>query len=658
MTQLGKHLGRWTPALGRLAHPRMLAVLVILVACSGALRVGGVAAQDAQEVSDPKIAPAPQRGESMEQAQAASAGCVSCHVGIEHPSMHQEDTVVLGCVDCHGGNARVMIAGAKGSGEYAKAERDAHVEPRFAEDAARSDHPERVYTRWLKESYEFIRFENPGDLRVAPETCGTCHGAETRAVRTSMMTHGAMLWGAALYNNGAFPIKNPHFGEAYDKDGQPVRLRTFPPPTDEETRTKGVLPFLDPLQRWEVSDPGNLLRAFEKGGGPRSEIGDPNTEELPGQPDTKLGERGIGTELRTDPVFLGLQKTRLLDPLLSMPGTNDQGGDYRGSGCTGCHVIYSNDRDPEHSASYAQYGNGGHSISKDVTVNHTESGHPLEHAFTKTIPSSQCMVCHVHPGTNMVTSYYGYTWWDNEADGKKMYPAQQHNPSEQELHDVRVRNPEGSAPRGNWRSVDFLSTIGTPQFNADMKATKFGDFHSHGWVFRAVYKRDRKGNLLDKDDKIIPDTDENALGKSVHLEDIHLEKGMHCIDCHFTQDVHGNNKLYGETRNAIEIGCEDCHGSVEKKATLMMSGPASENDAQANMLRMRTPWKQARFYWDEGKLWQRSNVDQNVKWEVVQTVDTITPGNEHYSEKSRIAKTIQQDGVTWGSHRRDEQARA
>jgi hypothetical protein len=642
MTRLAGYLRERTPAIRR-----VVVLMLVVGSLTGAVRTTRVAdAMPGQD--DPKLAPAPQRGESMEQAAAASSGCVSCHVGIEHPSMHQEDEVVLGCADCHGGNARVMIGGAKGSQEYAKAERDAHVEPRFAEDAERSDHPKRAYTRWLKESYEFIRFENPGDLRVAPETCGTCHGAETRAVRTSMMTHGAMLWGAALYNNGAFPLKDPHFGEAYDKDGQPERLRTFPPPTDEETRTKGILPFLDPLQRWEVSDPGNLLRAFERGGGPRSEIGDPNVDELPGQPDTKLGERGIGTELRTDPVFLGLQKTRLLDPLLSMPGTNDEPGDYRGSGCTGCHVIYANDRDPEHSADYAKYGNAGHSISTDVTVNHVESGHPLQHAFTKAIPSSQCMVCHVHPGTNMVTSYYGYTWWDNEADGKKMYPEKQHNPSEQELHDVRVRNPEGSAPRGNWRSVDFLSMIGTPQFNADLKDTKFGDFHSHGWVFRAVYKRDRKGNLLDKDDNIIPSTDENALGKSVHLEDIHLEKGMQCIDCHFTQDDHGNNKLYGETRNAIEIGCEDCHGSVEKKATLMMSGPTSEHDEQANMLRMRTPWKQARFYWEDGKLWQRSNVEQNVKWEVVQTLDTITPGNEHYSEKSRIAKTIQQDGVTWG----------
>ncbi len=36
---------------------------------------------------------------------------------------------------------------------------------------------------------------------------------------------------------------------------------------------------------------------------------------------------------------------------------------------------------------------------------------------------------------------------------------------------------------------------------------------------------------------------------------------MHCTDCHFYQDSHGNTKLYGEVRAAIEIQCIDCHGT-------------------------------------------------------------------------------------------------
>src|SRR6202012_866040 len=96
------------------------------------------------------------RKETPEQAAAASAGCVSCHVGIEHQNMHAEDTVVLGCTDCHGGNASIEVAGTKGSPEYKAAENKAHILSRFAADQAQGGHPVRAYTHWLKESYEYI----------------------------------------------------------------------------------------------------------------------------------------------------------------------------------------------------------------------------------------------------------------------------------------------------------------------------------------------------------------------------------------------------------------------------------------------------------------------------------------------------------------------
>ena len=404
---------------------------------------------------------------------------------------------------------------------------------------------------------------------MAEKTCGTsgCHTAEVRKVQMSMMTHGAMLWGAALYNNGAFPLKSPQFGESYGPDGLPRRLITFPPPTPEEISKKGVLPFLDPLQRWEISQPGNVLRVFERGGKSKPEVGNPSLEEDPGKPEIKLSARGFGTELRTDPVFLGLQKTRLLDPLLSFPGTNDQPGDYRASGCSACHVIYANDRSPEHSGVYATHGNLGQTATSDPTIPRNESGHPIRHQFTRSIPSSQCIVCHIHPGTNMVSTYFGYTWWDNEMDGEHMWPAEQRHPNADEQNRVQTRNPEGSAVRGLWSDTAFLEKTGTPEFNQQLQHTQFADFHSHGWIFRAVFKHDRKGNLLDPDDKVVSFDDPEKLKKAVHLKDIHLEKGMHCIDCHFEQDSHGNGKLYGETRNAIEIDCVDCHGTIQQRAS-------------------------------------------------------------------------------------------
>ena len=587
---------------------------------------------------------------SAAQADTQSAGCITCHTSTDEPSMHPGGTVTIGCATCHGGDPAVSIAAgtSPGSPAYAEAKRKAHPQPRIAAFGRSSANPERAYTDWLRESAEYIQFVNPGDLRVVDRTCGTCHAAEVMNVRTSMMTHGAMLWGAALYNNGSVPFKNPRYGESYAADGTPQRLQTFPPPTPEETRTKGVLPYLDPLPRWEVMQPGNVLRVFERGGFKRAEIGNPTRAEEPGRPDARLSDRGYGTLLRTDPVFLGLQKTRLMDPLLSFPGTNDQPGDYRGSGCTACHVVYANDRSPAHSGPYAQFGNSGRSQTSDPTIDREQPGHPIRHAFTRSIPSSQCMTCHMHPGTNMVTTYYGYTWWDNETDGKAMYPPAELNRSQGELADIRARNPESTAQKGLWGDVGFLARTGTPEFNKQLQHTQFADFHGHGWVYRAVFKRDREGNLLDRLGNLVPHDDPEKFGKAVHLKDIHLEKGMQCVDCHFGQDNHGNGKLYGETRNAVEIDCVDCHGSVNGRATLMTSGPASPRGG-TTLAALRTPFRERRFYWEGDRLFQRSMVDPNLAWQVRQVVDAITPGSPSYNEQARLAKTIQKDGRTWGA---------
>src|SRR5207248_2311127 len=147
------------------------------------------------------------------------------------------------------------------------------------------------------------------------------------------------------------------------------------------------------------------------GGGKKGELGVPSRFEEPGAPEVKLSTRGFGTQLRTDPVFLGLQKTRLLDPTLNFLGTNDHPGDYRSSGCTSCHVLYANDRDPSHSGPIAAAGHTGLSKTADPTIPKDEPGHPIQHRLTNAIPSSQCMVCHIHPGTNVVNAYYGTTWW-------------------------------------------------------------------------------------------------------------------------------------------------------------------------------------------------------------------------------------------------------
>ena len=47
--------------------------------------------------------------------------------------------------------------------------------------------------------------------------------------------------------------------------------------------------------------------------------------------------------------------------------------------------------------------------------------------------------------------------------------------------------------------------------------------------------------------------------------DVHFRAGMHCIDCHTEIDVHGDGHIYNDTNMAVEIVCEDCHGTADAK---------------------------------------------------------------------------------------------
>jgi hypothetical protein len=613
----------------------------------------------ADDDTDPFPMPAALRNinllkQTADAAAAKSAGCIHCHQNTHDP--HGKETLHLGCCDCHGGNPA------------ATDKFQAHVPARFPEAWPTSGNPQRSYTLLNHEAPDFIRFVNPGDLRVAHISCGTanCHPREVQQNRASMMTHGCMLWGAALYNNGSFPLRQARFGESYSMHGTPLRLQTVPPPTEEEQRCKGVLPYLDPLPRFEVTQPGNVLRIFERGGRFRPEVGIPERLEESGRPRTRLSTRGLGTQNRTDPVFVSLLRTRLLDPTLNFLGTNDHPGDYRSSGCTACHVVYANDRSPVHSGPYAKFGNQGLTQTLDPTIPGHEPGHPIQHRFTRAIPTSQCIVCHVHPGTSVMNSYLGTLWWDEETDGELMYPPKQKYPTSEEWVRAAMNNPDEASVRGLWSDPEFLKRV--VELNPQLKHTQFADFHGHGWVFRDVFKKDRKGTLLDHQGRALHGVTARELMAAVrvpekvqeeyrvpegqpkpqppcrdhlpvHLLDVHLEKGMHCIDCHFVQDAHGNGKLYGEVRAAIEIQCIDCHGTVSKRPMLKTSGPAAPPGGR-NLEALRTPFGKRRFERRGDALIQNSMVEKDLSWEIHQVVDTVTPGHKFYNEKGHLAKTV------------------
>jgi hypothetical protein len=709
--------------LGRMA---MMAAALAAASLIGASSVGASEGEKAKvrDYSLVRAAPAPltqnQADADAKSGVARESGCLSCHVQTDAPNMHRSPAVILGCVDCHGGNPRISgdSSLAHDDPRYTAARDRAHVLPRYegAWHFPSSANPARTYTLLNRESPEFIRFTNPSDYRVVRDSCGACHIAVIEAAERSLMSSGAMLWGGAAYNNGILPFKNYITGEAYTRAGEPAMVASplAPGGLTPQQRARGVLAGLYPLPTWHVIPPADVFRVFERGGRNVStqfaEIGLPNPTgsiqrlEEPGRPDLRQSNRGPGTGLRVAIPVLNIHKTRLNDPYMWFMGTNDQQGDYRHSGCAGCHVIYANDREPRHSMTYSQYGRDGQTATVDPTIatlrqgqhrpgqaaeeghggeaaaanhapadsNHAsigERGHPIRHAFTRAIPTSQCMTCHMHQPNIFLNSYLGYTMWDYESDADLMWPGpenrlpartpqeealfrNQHYPTAAEVHAVLDRNPEAAAPRGLWGNPDFLREV-FDRVNPLARHTQFADYHGHGWNFRGIFRRDREGNLLDSQGRLIegPPSPQNLSatpgqfqpagrnpGRAVHMMDIHAERGMQCADCHFSQDSHGNGFIYGEVANAIEIGCRDCHGVPGQYANLRTTGPAAPTHG-TNLEVIRNEDGRRRFEWMDCELAreevsdvrcavgqrvliQRSIVDPSLSWVVSQVHDS------------------------------------
>jgi hypothetical protein len=719
-------------------RPSALWLLVIVAALLFGVRL--VASEGEKPVTrdySAVFAPPAPENQSKDEALAKSAGCITCHSASDALTMHKSPAVVLGCTDCHGGNAKVALtdpAIKMDSPAYLEIMKQSHVMPRYPQswNWPSSANPQRSYTLFNKESPEFIRFTNPSDYRVARESCGNCHMPVIEAAERSLMASGAMLWGGAGYNNGVVKLKNYALGEAYTRLGQPAKIVSPGEPNGTvtpEQKARGALPLLYPLPTWQVIPPGDIFRVFERGGRniqtQFAEVGLPNPTgaiqrlEEPGRPDLKQSSRGPATGLRVAIPVLNIHKTRLNDPFMWFQGTNDQPGDYRQSGCSGCHVVYANDREPRHSLTYAQYGRDGQTATVDPTIagrkegarseteheggkgHHAppahreaaygehdtlEKGHPVQHAFTRAIPTAQCMNCHMHQPNIFLNSYLGYTMWDYESDAPTMWPGpennapkpegmseeeyqrvykKQHYPTAAQVRETNERNPEAAAARGLWSDVNFLRNV--YDVNSQLKDTQFADYHGHGWNFRAILKRDKEGNLLDADGKIVsPDDPEKFRrkdegkfvqpgtnpGKSVHMMDIHAEKGLQCADCHFAQDSHGNGLIYGEVANAVQIGCKDCHGTVSNYPSLLTSGPAAPPQGE-NLALLRNPDGQRRFEWFEDNngrrvLIQRSIVDPKLEWRVSLVKDSVDRTHPRFNMKAARAKLTGMNGQNYG----------
>lgn len=269
----------------------------------------------------------------------------------------------------------------------------------------------------------YQRFVNPSNLRVVDQTCGMCHPYSAEIIVKSMMATAAGHYAGGLYQNNVVDTKTPIFGTfaVTDDDG-------FVPTERGAVQSLENLLIFDPTE-----DPSIIATHFAA---------------VPSQACARchLWSRGKGYR-----------------------GNENQNGLYRADGCAACHMPYAND---------------GFSLSADMSIDHTEPGHPMTHVVTKQIPTQQCLHCH-HRGARIGLSFTG-----------------------------RAQMPPG-----------LTSGPGVPGTTDE----KFNNNYHY----------------------TLPDT---------NPQDIHGERGMHCIDCHTRAGIMGDGNIYGHMDQATKIECRQCHG--------------------------------------------------------------------------------------------------
>ncbi|MEK6325138.1 MAG: hypothetical protein AABN33_26155 [Acidobacteriota bacterium] len=309
----------------------------------------------------------------------------------------------------------------------------------------------------------------------------------------------------------------------------------------------------------------------------------------------------------------------------------------RNSGCASCHMLYRADGRNEEPFDKTVRDNG-HNPSTDsfngMDEDNGDRGYPAIHQLTTKIPTDQCGICHVFTtrvdvafkGTFEVENNNFQFRWSTTADAQKRNVL------------LQFVNSKGTKVNmfDNFATVDKDGKVLTDKDGGGGGEAVSEDLNNNGILDSG---EDKNGNsLLDIPDRLQRSDAQDgrqmrilyggATG-AVRLMDVHLEKGMECIDCHFYQDLHGDGNIYTRNWDAIEIECQDCHGTARKLGTLVTSGPNGGNDLRQSFNENGEPFFEIRR---NGARIQRSRVRDGLSWRIPQVKEAITRGSPHFNK--------------------------
>jgi hypothetical protein len=288
-------------------------------------------------------------------------------------------------------------------------------------------------------------YPDPGSPFINEHTCGVCHEEQVKTQFTSLMYTEAgkiqgTTWGFGL-NSYNHDVANTHVQEVV---------------VHERLGTSVYKKYMAQLKEAEPQVFPKEMKALPEA---------PTPEQVNDNP-----QLSVYTYLRAE-----CQRCHT-----GVKGRFKE-GDFRGIGCSSCHIPYSNK---------------GKYEGADPTIPKDEAGHMLVHSMQ----STQDAPVTVHGKT-----YSG----------------------------IPVKTCQSCHNRGRRIGVSYEGLMETSYQSPFM-----GEGDNQSKIHTKNY---------------------------LHLKaDIHLTKGMVCQDCHTSGDAHSYGDLSGAIQGAVEIECEDCHGTPDK----------------------------------------------------------------------------------------------
>jgi len=293
---------------------------------------------------------APPAGEVSAVAGQQGEGCLSCHEGIEDIRSPDSDMMkqikAMGeCTACHGGDPTVTAE---------------DIQDEEAKAAAHGGNGQPFYP-------------DPGNLWIADKTCGKCHPGYAESLQKALMNteagkiHGTLWAFGALDPDNIYKVRYANY-DVEDTDG--------PTPVFGTDTYKKYMEALK--EAWPEQIPDKL-----------EALPLPTPEEI-----TEHPEWAAFTYMHSD-----CQRCHVAVP------PRAKRGDWRGTGCSACHMPYSNE---------------GYYEGNDPTIPKDEPGHILVHSIQATresvvevngkkysgIPVESCNSCH-NRGKRIGVSYEG-----------------------------------------------------------------------------------------------------------------------------------------------------------------------------------------------------------------------------------------------------------